>query len=173
MSEHGTPKNYRRGCRCLPCRAAISRYETANQLRRRQTGEWRGLVDAGPTRKHLRSLKSSMQAVADVTGLHVVSLLRVKRGQRKKVWKATEEMLLALTDEAIQRERATMIADWANVPSGPTKRMLTHLYRSGFTQRELAKRIGIKGSARIDRPMIRAWNAMRIEKFYRMVTAEA
>ena len=42
---HGTRIRYVGGCRCLPCRAANSRYESERQAARK-LGDWNGLVDA-------------------------------------------------------------------------------------------------------------------------------
>lgn len=43
--SHGDRLKYLAGCRCVPCRAANSRYEVARAAARK-AGDWNGLVPA-------------------------------------------------------------------------------------------------------------------------------
>ena len=53
---HGTRLRYISGCKCVPCRAANSRYETG-RLRARREGDWNGYVDAATSREWLILLR--------------------------------------------------------------------------------------------------------------------
>lgn len=114
-----------------------------------------------------------MQAIADVTGLHAVSLFRILRGKSKVVWKSTEEKVLALDRDAVFRMRETLMPDNANVPTAPVKKMMGLLKRHGFSRREVVKRLGLASDLRMDRPTMKAWRAMKVEQFYNLATAEA
>lgn len=67
---HGTRAAYKGGCKCLLCRAANSRYNTAREAARKH-GDTRDLVSAEPVVRHLRKLAArgvgykSVAAAAD------------------------------------------------------------------------------------------------------------
>jgi len=67
---HGTRARYAGGCRCLPCRAANSRYECA-RFRARREGDSRGIVDAAKARQHIDELSAlgvGRRTIAEASG---------------------------------------------------------------------------------------------------------
>ena len=68
---HGTRRRYLGGCRCVPCRAANSRYSTERAAAQR-AGDWRGFVPATLVLDHIKTLSKSgvrYKAIAAAAGL--------------------------------------------------------------------------------------------------------
>src|SRR5260370_12030990 len=69
--SHGTRLKYMGGCKCIPCRAANSRYEVERSAARK-AGDWNGIVDADRARTHIRKLSKAgvgYKPVADAPGV--------------------------------------------------------------------------------------------------------
>src|SRR5688572_24739280 len=84
--EHGDRLRYMAGCRCTPCRAANSRYET-ERLRARKNGDWNGCVPAAKARAHLLKLSRrgvGTRAIADASGVARSILRAVARGEKQQ-----------------------------------------------------------------------------------------
>ena len=77
MPEHGTRRQYRQGCHCLPCRAANARYEQ-ERARDKAKGIPRlgTLISAKEARKRIQQLTVEHVPVASRLGLkhHLVRL---------------------------------------------------------------------------------------------------
>lgn len=171
MSEHGIARGFWGGCRCLPCRAAVARYNLG-RIEARKAGDWQGYVSATNVRKHLKRFKN-LQAVADVTGMNASYLRRIRSGRNRHVRAQTEKRILAIEVEAIEKQRSLFASDGVFVSAVPVRRMIRILERQGFNSRVLGQRLKLSGDLRIKGKTVRAWNAMRIEKFYNQLTAEA
>ncbi len=164
---HGDRLKYLGGCRCVPCRAANSRYETERAAARRR-GEWNGLVDASPVRCHLIRLSKreiGRDTVADITGIAASTIDLIRRGQRKKIRAMNARKILAISPDAV-------VTDAQRIPAEPTWRLIDWLLKQGFTKGEIASRLGFKSRAlQLGKESITARNAMKIERFYRQIRA--
>jgi hypothetical protein len=168
---HGTRLRYISRCRCVPCRAANSRYETARAAARR-AGDWRGIVPADTARAHLLRLSrlgvgyKSVAAAGDVTPS---ILFAIRTGARKRIRASTERAILAVDEQAI--------ADHALVSPAATWRRIRALLEEGFSKAELARRLGYKTPklqlGRPGRRRILAATAAKIERFYRLMVDES
>ena len=149
-------------CRCLPCRAANSRYETGRAAARK-AGEANGLVSAAEARAHLIALSRrgvGRRAVADACDVSCSTLAAIRTGRKTQIRVQTARRILAVTPDA----RAAK----AFVPAGPTRRLIAALLAEGFSRAELARRLGYRSPAlQLKAPRITAENAMRVERFYR------
>lgn len=164
--DHGTRNRYMGGCKCVPCRAANSRYESS-RLVARANGEWNGYVDAAPTRKHLRMLTRhgiGRDTVWDISGVSCTVQTKIRNGKRKQVRASTERRILAVTKDATNEMKL--------VPAAPTWQRINDLLREGFTKGSLALRLGYKRPAiQINRRMVRASTHKNIEQFYNRMMA--
>ena len=159
---HGTRLRYISGCRCTPCRAANSRYETGRAAARK-AGDWRGLVDAAPVRAHLVRLsrggvgyKSAAAAASVATSV----VAKVLSGERRQVRAHTSRRLLAVTVDAR--------ADASTVPAGPTWRRIRQLLEEGYTKARLARELGAQRPAlQLGRVHVLARTAARVERLHR------
>ena len=161
---HGTRLRYVSGCKCVPCRAANSSYET-ERFAARKRGEWNGLVDACRVRRHLRALSLKgigYKQVADTADVGHTTLQLVMNGRKRRIRAAYERRVLAVDKRAI--------ADGALVPAGPTWRRLHHLIEhEGFTRCEIAKRLGYRSLAlQFKKTAVLARTEAKVERFYRL-----
>jgi DNA-binding Xre family transcriptional regulator len=131
------------------------------------------LVDTARARRRIRALSKKgigYKAVADAAGISHTIVMRIRAGTKKQIRLSTERRILAL-DEGAR-------ADASLVDAGPTWKILDELLaEEGFTKTELARRLGYKRQApslQIKRGgKILARTAHKIERFYRMLNAEA
>jgi hypothetical protein len=130
---------------------------------------WNGLVPADPVRAHLRKLSrqgvgyKTVAAAADVSKTVLADVLF--HGKSRLRAQAARRVL------AIDREA---IADHALVPAHRTWRRLRRLLNEGFTQKELARRLG--STARVPalqfkHDQVLAKTAVRVERFYQRIMA--
>lgn len=164
----GTRAKYISGCRCLPCRAANSRYE-CERAAARKAGDWNGLVPAGRARAHLLKLsrrgvgRRAVQAACDVA---LTILQEVHSGRKTQIRRRTETRILAVTVDAL--------SDGALIPAAHTHALIQRLLEEGFTRAELARRLGYRSpKLQLNTPKVTAKNAARVERFYRLVMLEA
>lgn len=137
---HGTRLKYMAGCRCLPYRAANSRYE-CERAKARRSGDWNGLVPADPARRHI--LRLSKQGV----------------GRRAQIRKRTLNRILEVTNLAV--------SDAALVPAGKTWRQIHTLLEEGFSKAELARRLGFASPAlQLGKNRILARSAARVDRLF-------
>lgn len=164
---HGTRLRYISGCRCLPCRAANSRYECERAAARRR-GEWNGIVPADRARRHLRKLSRAgigRRAVADASDISATIIHEIGIGRRRRIRAGTERQILRVDTSAR--------ADHSTVPAGRTWQRIRRLLEEGFSKAELARRLGYKTPAlQLNRRQVLAKNAMRVERFYRLTMME-
>lgn len=159
---HGTRLRYMSGCRCVPCRAANSRYE-CERLAARKRGEGNGIVSAEPARRHLLKLAAAgigRRAVADASGVAASVIQGIRKGTRTKCRAGTLRAILDVDKGA--RGGASF------VDAGPTWRRIEQLLGEGFSKAELARRLGMRVPAlQLRRDRVTAKNAMRVEKLWR------
>jgi hypothetical protein len=164
--EHGTRLRYLGGCRCVPCRAANSRYE-CERFAARQRGEGNGLVGAAPARQHLlklRRLGVGYKSAAASASVATSIVAKILSGERTRVRAQTARRILAVD--------RTALADAAVVPAAATWRRVEWLVEQGFTKARISREIGQGGRAlQIGRRRVLARTAMRIEQLYRRFSA--
>lgn len=132
-------------CRCLPCAAAAAEYET-NRVRQHAYGRWNGLIDAEPSRQHVRSLMAQgmgLKRIVAVSGVPQAQLWKLLYGKKRpdgtrtpsrRVKPSTEQRLLAVKVD---------LADGAKVPSLGCTRRIQALIALGWSQSKIAGRLGI------------------------------
>lgn len=157
---HGTRIKYLGGCRCLPCRAASSRYEQ-DRARKRREGLGNGLVETNEVIAHLRFLSSKgvgNEAACDAAGIAKSSIQKVMSGQRMKMRAANARAILAITPEMA-------IRDGALISAGPTWRLIRWLMNEGMSKTEISRRLGRKRRGlQIGKTLVRASTASKIER---------
>lgn len=160
---HGTRMRYLGRCRCVPCRAANSRYETERQAARKR-GEWAGVVPAAPARAHILKLSRlgvGYKSVAAAAGVAVSVMAKIRSGERVQVRATTLRRILAVD--------AGARADASTVPAGPTWRRIGQLLEEGYTKGRIARELGARyPSLQIGRRgRVLASTAVRVERLHR------
>jgi hypothetical protein len=165
--SHGTRLKYMAGCRCLPCRAANSRYE-CERTRARLAGDWNGLVPAKAARRHILRLSKQgvgRRAVAAACDVSLTILSSIRSGTRTRIRKRTQDRILGVTRLAV--------SDGAIVPANETWRQINVLLEEGFTKAELARRLGFESAAlQVGKERILARTAARVDRLFRMLMKE-
>ena len=144
--DHGTRNAYVVDrCRCRPCRDAANAYER-RRAKDRAYGR-QAYVDAQPAREHVERLQAEgmgWKRIARAAGIETSVVWKLlygdpARGQAptKRVRPATAEKLLAVTLD---------LAPGAKVDSTGTTRRLQALVAMGWSQSELARRLGMLAS---------------------------
>jgi hypothetical protein len=165
---HGTRIKYINGCKCLLCRAANSNYQTAREAAKK-LGDWNGIVNAGKARRHIHRLSLQgvgRRAIADASDVGLTIVSEIRTGKRLRIRSRTERAILAVTIEAV--------SGGALVDADPTWKRLCKLIEEGFSKAEIARRLGLRSPRlQFNRVEVTARTAMRVEKFYRAIMAEA
>lgn len=164
---HGTRQRYVGGCRCVPCRAANSRYETERAVAR-AAGDWNGVVSAAQTRQHIERLSAAGvggKALAAASGISYTIIQLVKHGHRKQVRRRTEARILSVDGSAR--------SDGALVPSDQARRMIEHLVDEGYSKAQLARWLGYQRPALqfFRSKLITARTASRVERMVVLLRA--
>jgi hypothetical protein len=159
---HGTRLRYVAGCKCVPCRAANSRYET-RRAELRRCGLANGIVDAGRTRDALLAFRErgiGYKRVARNAGVSFTVLACVLNGRRRNVRAMTEKRVLELGDRGGH-------ADHAVVSARRTWSQIDRLLEEGFTKTALARRLGVGKAIQFRRDRVLASTARKVERLYR------
>jgi hypothetical protein len=165
---HGTRVRYVTGCKCMLCRAANSRYEV-ERAKARANGDWNGLVPAWMARKHLFSLSVQgigRDTVAEASGVSITVICEIKAGKKKQIRLRTHKAIMAV--DATARAGRTL------VKAGPVWVQINRLLREGFTQTELARRLGSRAKVpalQLNGQVVTAENAMRVERLHATIMA--
>lgn len=165
---HGVRIKYIGGCRCVPCRAANSRYETERAAARKR-GESNSIVPATRAKAHLLALSRAgvgRRSVAAACDVAQSVLHGVRTGRKRRIRASTERAILAVTRDAV--------ADRALISGARTRTQIDYLLSEGFTKSELARRLGSKAkqpSLQISDEVVTAANAAKVDRFYRLITA--
>lgn len=166
----GTRVRYMTGCKCMLCRAANSRYETERALARKN-GDWNGLVPAYMARKHIIKLSRrgiGRDSVAAASGIGVTAICEIKARKKQNIRMRTHRAIMAVD--------ATAITAKTLVKARPVWAQLNRLLREGFTQRELARRLGSRAKVpalQIRGDVVTAETAMRVERLHAKIMAGA
>lgn len=164
---HGTRHRYMSGCRCTPCRAANSRYECERAAARRR-GEGAQLVPADRARAHILKLGRlgvGYKSVAAAASVAVSVCAKIRSGERRQIRATTERRIVAVD--------AGARADSSLVPARATWRRIEALRAEGFSKREIARRLGLRGNGiQFGRGRILARTEARVERFYRLMVEE-
>lgn len=158
---HGDRLKYLGGCRCLPCRAANSRYASERQAARKN-GDWNGLVSTSAARSHLRKLSRQgvgYKSVAEAAGVAKTILQEILFGNRKKIRRRTEQKILSVTKAAI--------ADGALVSAEVTWKRIQWMLDEGYTKKAIAQMLGYKRALQIGKFAVTARTASRVERLWR------
>ena len=160
---HGDRIRYLAGCRCLPCRAANSRYETHRALERCK-GKGNKLVGTTAVRLHLQKLSRlgvGYKQVAKLAKVNKGTLLKIKNRARDNIREQSGRRVLAVT----AKDRAP----GATVPAGPTWKRINWLLVEGFTKTQLARRLGSKAkvpSLQVRRDRVLVSTARRVKMLF-------
>lgn len=164
---HGTRLKYKGGCKCVPCRAANSRYES-ERLAARKSGNGNGIVSAQESRTHLLKLQAKgigRRTIHDICGVAQNIIVGIRNGERPNVRKSTEQRILSVGLDALP--------DSALVSAKPTWKILRWLMSQGLDEATLAKRLGYAGrSLQIKKTYITAKTAIKVERFYNRMMVE-
>jgi hypothetical protein len=133
---HGTRLCYMAGCKCVPCRAANSRYET-ERAEARKTGDWNGFVRAEKTRAHLQTLSAQgvgYKSVAKAAGVSKTVLASILFRGKKKIRARIERKVLKVTRAALPQS--------ALLPAEPFWKLINDLRRRfGYSKAHVAQLI--------------------------------
>ncbi len=139
---HGVRIRYMGGCRCLKCRMANANYEK-QRAKARACGDWNGVVDAIPARKHIRKLSRQgvgYKMVAQAARTSSTIVLDIRMGRRTRARARTVRQILAVTAEMAR-------GDAALVSAASTWRLIDLLLEEGFTKASLARHLGMRSPA--------------------------
>lgn len=157
--EHGTRIRYMGGCRCLPCRAANSRYSTSRDALNR-AGERNDIVSARPARVHILALsrlgigRNTVVRVARVARSIVIG---IRSGEHRNCRRQTRDRILEVDRWAI--------ADGANIDAGPTWRNINRLLCAGWSKVAIARALGNTGTGlQVSRGLVRRSTARKIAR---------
>ena len=154
------------GCRCVPCRAANSRYEVQRAALRKQ-GLGNGLTSAKPARDHLLMLSKmgvGRRAVSDAAGVPQSTITKIKNLRRTQIRKDTERRILSVGISAAK--------DRALIKAKPVWKLIAALLEGGFTRRSLARRLGYKSSLQFRKGRITVINAMKVIRLHTLIMTE-
>ena|SRR5579872_3082213 len=164
--EHGTRARYIAGCRCLPCRAANSRYSCSRDLARK-LGDVRDIVSADAAVAHIHKLSRlgvGRRTVADAAGVARSIVSDILQGRRSRIRKNTEVKILSV--DAGARAGGSLI------PAKNTWELIDELLSRGYTKTQLARWLGYKNAAlQFKRSSITLRRAVAVEKLYRGIEA--
>ena len=163
---HGTRWKYSKGCRCRPCRNA--RRDGGREERRRKGMQQ--IVSVDRSRARLNRLNAPNVAIARVTGLSIGFIAKIRSNFNKKfVYESTERLILSVTEEQI--DESWLGSKFVN--GKETRQLVLDLNASGFSNREIGRKLGIKSPLAFSRERVRLWNAKRIERMYRTAGVRA
>jgi len=172
MREHGTytcyrwgtqpGEDWRRGCRCQPCRQAAATYNKILERRRRNGVET--LFDNTEAREHLAWLSSKgvgLRTIQARSGVGRTTLHKIARGSARRSRAETIAAILAVGTH--------VRAPGGRVDAGPTWKLLDDMLRYGYTHGYLAKRLGAvydKPNLQIGRTMVLQSTADKVAELH-------
>ena len=170
MRQHGTRAKYVvEKCRCEPCTNANRTYarQRDHQARRVRYGFDEpnpAFIDATEAREHLLWLSSvgvGKRRVAELTGVSLSAIDKLRQGNRTKCRPETAAKILA-----VGRSRAS---DGAFIDAKKTWRLIDDLLKHGWTKQAIAKAIGSKAqrpALQLQPNKVTARNARAIEQLH-------
>lgn len=158
---HGDRVKYVAGCRCERCREANTLYESARKQARAR-GDWNGLVTADAARAHLKLLQAEglgRRTVAEAAGVGETVLQEIVACTKQRIRARTSRRILAVTTGAR--------ADASLVPATKVWRLIRDLYRQGFTEGDIATRLGYaRPYLQIGKGRVLAITELQIERLH-------
>ncbi len=166
---HGHRVKYQAGCRCVPCRAANSRW-VCERTREKRAGRSNALVPAAKARRHLLMLSRNgvgRRTVHAISGISASVIRLIATGRRDQIRAGTERQILGVDKYAMH---GTSLVDAA-----PTWKIIDRLVsQEGFSKAELTRRLGYRNrTLQLDKKRITAANAAKVRSFYRQLEASA
>lgn len=172
MRQHGTytcyrwgpdiGQDWRRGCRCEPCRKAVATYNKV--LERRRLKGIETLFDNTEAREHLQWLRANgvgLRTVQERSGVGRTTLQSIVKGSARRSRAETIAAILAVGTH--------VRAPGGLVDAGPTWQLLEDMLRYGYTQGYLAKRLGAtyhKPVLQISRDMVLQSTADKVAELH-------
>lgn len=132
---HGSRVRYVAGCRCVPCRAANSRYQSSRLLAIAR-GDGNRIVDAAPALARIRELSRrgmGYRQVAAAAGVPTSTVSAIRGGRKRRIREATARRILAVPCRR---------APGALIPAGPSWKLLDKLVADGYPRIRLAFWLG-------------------------------
>lgn len=163
VRPHGERLRYIAGCRCVPCRAANSRYETEARRRRLIRGWSNRIVPADRARAHILRLSRAgvgMLAVAAAAHVPRSSVSAIRYRQKLKCREATLRKILAVTTKSASR-------GGQRIPAGPTWKLIDELLSRGWAKAAIAEAIGQpRRSLQLSRVSVTRRNAEKVRQVH-------
>jgi hypothetical protein len=167
---HGELASYRRGCRCVPCKAASARYRA--ELRRKgaacvypDPSEQLPAARAELRLAELRARGVGYRQAARLAGLSDRFVLEVRAGKVATVRADTMSRILAIP---------FALAHGQHVMGWRTARLLDSLEREGYTKTRIAHALGRRSrSLQIGRRRCTVKNALRVRTLWNRVNEDA
>lgn len=157
---HGMRASYRRGCRCLSCKLANSRYVSGRHCAPKNSHL--NDLPAAEAREHLLKLSAAgigRLTVSDISGVGSRTLREIKTGKRDRIRPHTMRRIFLVTLNAVSL--ATI------VPAGPTWTRIRSLLSECYTKAAIAQGLGLKKPMlRIRKDYIRAKTAIAMSRLY-------
>lgn len=156
LIAHGDRRTYRRGCRCLPCRAANAAYE-----RCRRAGDLlpdpAEMVDAVFAEMHLTALRGQgvgYRQAARLAGLCDRLVSDIRSGRRTRIRADTQTRILGVRPVLAHGQSITGWRSW---------RLIDSLKREEFTQGAIAQMLGNRHpSLQLGKKRMRVRSALRV-----------
>ena len=142
---HGNAKYHLEKCRCPDCTQAARDYEN-NRYRAIAYGRWQPFVDAEPVRQHIRALGEfgiGWIRAAKLAGVSTGGVSKILYGDRPRGLAPTKRVRpeTALKILAVEPTLANL-GTRTPIDGTGTRRRLQALVAKGWTQSELARRLG-------------------------------
>lgn len=158
---HGTRIRYMGGCKCVPCKAAASRYET-DRLAKRKAGLSNGITTAAPARRRILYLSRrgvGRRAVCAAARISRTVYSKIRSSRRANCREETVRRILAVSlDSAFAG---------AYVDARPTWRRVVALREAGWSKAAIAFATGhVVGALQIGRDRVTKRNADRIRRLH-------
>ncbi|MHC3450834.1 hypothetical protein [Streptomyces prasinus] len=169
---HGNAKYHLEKCRCYQCCYAASEYDR-NRRRAIAYGRWQPFIDAEPIRQYVHALGEfgiGWMRLARLSGVPRGSMSRLLYGDPTR-GTAPSQRVRAKTALAILAVQPTLdnLGARARIDGTGTRRRLQALVAAGWTQSELARRIGVDSanfSRTITSDLLRAATVRAVNALY-------
>jgi hypothetical protein len=127
-----------------------------------------GIVPAGKARAHIIKLSNAgigLRSIAAASDVSRSLLQEINKGQATRIRAQVEARILAVNSQ-------TARGSGNLIPAAQTWRLINRLLREGFTERELAIRLGYKTPVlQINKRVVTAKTHAMIERYYNRIMA--
>lgn len=168
--QHGTKAAYVLDlCRCRPCRDATSTYERHRE-REKLYGRWQPYVDAEPARQHvllLRSYGIGPKVIARLSGVPHGALAKLVYGDRKRGMAPSRRIRPETAAKLLSvQPRVENLAPAGFTNATGTWRRLQALVAIGYSQSQLAGRLGKGKALQFSNDYVQASTARAVRELY-------